>query len=327
MMKKISIIIPIHNNEKQLSRCLNSFLIQKYEKLELICVDDHSRDNSLKICQQYANQYENIILKRLPKHLSGVSNARNYGLEVATGDIIGFSDADDTSVMGALHCVNNDFEKNNNLKVVNYSFNVIDRKNNRKVRGKKEVIRSDNFINYLLYKENVQGFLWNKYFDKKIINNIRFRTCLSKAEDLNFIFRVLAASPDAVVIISNRFIYNYCYNDNSVSHTNTKNSDFDYLNSYLDLLNLKGISKRTHSILKYRIYKQARDIKRIYTLNSEERDLLDKLLKSCLIDYIGNYKLGWKDDTFSTFKHVLGHLFPQLKNIYRKLGESSNYEN
>ena len=150
---------------------------------------------------------------------------------------------------------------------------------------------------------------------------------MEDSEDLNFIFRVLAASPDAVVIISNRFIYNYCYNDNSVSHTNTKNSDFDYLNSYLDLLNLKGISKRTHSILKYRIYKQARDIKRIYTLNSEERDLLDKLLKSCLIDYIGNYKLGWKDDTFSTFKHVLGHLFPQLKNIYRKLGESSNYEN
>ena len=89
----VSIIVPIYNKEKYLEKCLDSILGQTYRDLEIILVDDGSTDNSLAICQHYAEKDPRIKIYHKPN--GGVSSARNLGLEKSTGKYISFVDPDD----------------------------------------------------------------------------------------------------------------------------------------------------------------------------------------------------------------------------------------
>ena len=89
----ISVIIPVHNVEKYLDRCIQSVLNNTYRDLEIILVENGSTDHSLAICKKYEEQYVNT--KLIVADCAGLSHARNLGLAYATGDFISFVDADD----------------------------------------------------------------------------------------------------------------------------------------------------------------------------------------------------------------------------------------
>ena len=89
----LTVIVPIYNVEKYLRRCIDSILVQTYGKLEIILVDDGSTDRSGKICDEYAKKDQRI--KVIHKMNGGSADARNTGLENATGEFIGFVDSDD----------------------------------------------------------------------------------------------------------------------------------------------------------------------------------------------------------------------------------------
>jgi glycosyltransferase involved in cell wall biosynthesis len=89
----ISVIIPIYNSEKYLNECISSVLKQTYKDFELILVDDGSTDESLKVCNDFAKIDSRITVVHQVN--SGVSIARNRGLEIAKGDFIAFVDSDD----------------------------------------------------------------------------------------------------------------------------------------------------------------------------------------------------------------------------------------
>lgn len=89
-MPKLSIIVPVYNTSKYLKKCLDSVLNQSFKDFELICVDDGSTDNSFAILQEYSN-----YAKILQKPNGGLSSARNYALDRATGDYVLFVDSDD----------------------------------------------------------------------------------------------------------------------------------------------------------------------------------------------------------------------------------------
>lgn len=93
MNSKISVIIPVYNIEEYLERCLDSVIAQTYTNLEIIVVDDGSTDSSPSICDEYAGKDERI--KVIHKKNGGLSDARNAGLKVATGDYVGYVDGDD----------------------------------------------------------------------------------------------------------------------------------------------------------------------------------------------------------------------------------------
>lgn len=92
-MKKISIIVPVYKVESYLSRCIDSILAQTYQNFELMLVDDGSLDRCGEICDNYAKKDDRIKVIHQPNR--GVSAARNAGLDLATGDYIGFVDSDD----------------------------------------------------------------------------------------------------------------------------------------------------------------------------------------------------------------------------------------
>lgn len=90
---KISVIIPLFNAELFIAKCIDSLILQTYKDIEIIVVNDGSTDGSLNILQRYTNSHSNIIV--LTKENEGPGVARNYGLDICTGDIVMFLDADD----------------------------------------------------------------------------------------------------------------------------------------------------------------------------------------------------------------------------------------
>lgn len=91
-MTKVSIIVPVYNGEKLLKRCLKSLLNQTLQDIEIICVNDGSTDNSVKIIKKYLDSRLKLINNNIN---SGLSVSRNKGMEIATGEYVGFVDCDD----------------------------------------------------------------------------------------------------------------------------------------------------------------------------------------------------------------------------------------
>jgi len=92
-MKKVSIIVPVYNVEQYLEKCLDSLVNQTLKDIEIIVVNDGSPDNSQEIIDKYAKKYS--IIKAYKKINGGLSDARNYGIEKASGEYLAFIDSDD----------------------------------------------------------------------------------------------------------------------------------------------------------------------------------------------------------------------------------------
>ena len=90
---RISVIVPVYNVEQYLPRCVESILAQTYENLEILLVDDGTKDNSGAICDAYARQDARV--KAIHKKNGGLSSARNAGIDAATGEYLSFVDSDD----------------------------------------------------------------------------------------------------------------------------------------------------------------------------------------------------------------------------------------
>ena len=91
---KVSVIVPVYNVEAYLERCLDSLVKQTLEEMEIIVVNDGTKDNSQAIIDRYAAAYPQKVIS-LIKENGGLSDARNYGIPYAHGEYIGFVDSDD----------------------------------------------------------------------------------------------------------------------------------------------------------------------------------------------------------------------------------------
>lgn len=94
MRPKVSVIVPVYNVEIYLEKCLNSLIMQQLSDIEIIVVNDGSKDNSQQIIDDFANRFPEKI-KAFTKENGGLSDARNFGLKHCTGNYIGFVDSDD----------------------------------------------------------------------------------------------------------------------------------------------------------------------------------------------------------------------------------------
>ena len=94
MKIKVSVIVPVYNVEAYLDKCLNSLVNQTLKEIEIIVVNDGSKDNSEKIIEKYKEKYPEKI-KYYKKENGGLSSARNYGLKYAIGEYVAFVDSDD----------------------------------------------------------------------------------------------------------------------------------------------------------------------------------------------------------------------------------------
>ena len=204
MKPKVSIIIPVYKVEKYLECCLNTVLNQTLREIEIILVDDGSPDNCGKICDEYAAKDNRIVV--IHKENAGVSAARNSGLEIATGEFIGFVDGDD-------YVASTMFEEMYrqvtlaNADMAMCQFSIIDGKAEQLVYENTEddfkvklIDNKDAFRIIADFSCPVQVAVWNKLFKKKLVENLLFDTNKRMAEDMEFLMRALFRSESIVYI-------------------------------------------------------------------------------------------------------------------------------
>ena len=219
----ISIIVPIYNVEKYLSRCLESLIMQSFTDIEIICIIDGSLDRSKEICENYKKKDNRIII--ITQSNMGVSAARNTGLENATGIYIQFCDPDDYYTPDMCKKMYDTITASD-VDIVSTGTNIIYDQVDI-IRGDHEYFRvkgsGKNIINNEVIK-NIDVSLWNKIFKKSIIDAyyIRFPKGLVY-EDAAFIYKYLFTTRSMFYL--SEYLYNYVRHENSIMSNTYKKSN------------------------------------------------------------------------------------------------------
>lgn len=225
----ISIIIPVYNAEKYLEKCIDSIIKQTYSSLEIILINDGSKDRSLDICYKYANDDKRIVV--IDKKNEGVSIARNKGIEIATGKWISFIDADDWIELDMYENMIRK-SKNSELDIVicNCYINKGENEDKNDFLSNKDRIYNKDEITIFQqkflckgikeYKPYVWGIgaPWCKLYRSKLLkeNNIRFIPGLTRNED--GLFNLYALEYARKLLYIPQCLYHYRVLSDSLSH-------------------------------------------------------------------------------------------------------------
>lgn len=226
MKKELSIIVPVYNAERFLSRCVESILNQSYKNFELILVDDGSKDGSYSLCKEYASKDNRVIV--LTKENGGASSARNMGLRRAVGEYIGFVDADDFILSDMYEYMINLIKKmQSDIVICDYT------NNKNKLNSKKNenlIIIEDNQkimeYFYRLNKEQSNYSVWNRVFSRKCLEQVSFLEGYI-TEDVLFTFDSYRNA--SKVVISNQIKYYYDIGNSGITKTKLSLKDQDLL--------------------------------------------------------------------------------------------------
>ncbi len=216
-LPKVSIVVPVYNMGNTIESCVKSLTGQDYPNIEIILVDDGSKDNSFEKCKELEEKNNNI--KAFHTYNRGSGPARNYGIEKANGNYIYFPDADDYLETNAISILV-ECMQNNKCDLVVFGFKNIDTRG-RLVKTKDYTflckdgneIRQD-YSNYMttMSKWGIQGAPWNKFFDLGIIKRYGIEyPSLRRHQDEGFIARYMC-HVQKVCFIPN-VLYTYYTND------------------------------------------------------------------------------------------------------------------
>lgn len=216
---KVSVIVPVYNVEKYLAKCLDSLVSQTHENIEILVVNDGSTDRSGEIIQHYAQRYPDKITA-FQKENGGLSDARNFGLDRAIGDYIGFVDSDDY-VHPAM------FEEMTTLAEKHHAEMVIC--NIRKVDPQGKMIQKITQVpdmpekiclenNFSVFSD-ISYFACNKLFKRDLFKRKRFKKNIH-FEDIQLIPQLLLDC--TIVAQTQNYHYQYLERADSISKTHTE---------------------------------------------------------------------------------------------------------
>lgn len=233
--KKVSIIVPVYNVEEFLPDCLNSLINQTYENIEIILINDGSRDGSLEILKSFAQKDSRIIIFDNENH--GVSYTRNFGIKNSTGDYIAFVDSDDVVAKNYIENLVNSLEENNvDMSICGYT--CFDKKQPDFLNsGDCKVFTDD--LETAFYTVTMGGIA-GKLYKKSIIvsNNLTVDENIFVCEDLLFNMQYVSFS-DSLVFCGSK-LYGYRQRESSAVHTNLSPKWFTILKTYKYLFNNYG---------------------------------------------------------------------------------------
>lgn len=226
--KKVSIIMPAYNAEKYISKCIESIINQSIKEWELIIIDDGSTDSTGQICEGYKKNDTRIQV--FHQKNSGVSIARNKGIENAGGTYIAFVDSDDILTPDSLK---NRIQLIKDSDMAIAAYEIIDQheKNIKRMPECKKYFwnRNQGLHNVIIGEEiGYQGYLWNKLFVRKIImdNELKFLPGIAYNEDRLFIVEYLLCSKK--IHLNDEIVYVYRQNEDGAMGYLNKMKDNDY---------------------------------------------------------------------------------------------------
>ena len=324
----IDIIIPVYNTPKSdLERCLSSVLKQTYKNYKVYIIDDGSHDEVKNYLDNYVNDKDNFYVKHILN--SGVSNARNVGIDISSSQYLTFLDADDTLVESFLEDAYNLIEKNN-LDLVIGGYNEIKNDKVYKVRKCEPdfyIYSKDNlelFIDKLLsgkLKNNNKiignlpsGRIYTRLYKRSVLGDLRFNKNLGMSEDTLFMIDLM--NKVNTIGISSHVWYNYYINDYSISRRKVNDKVInDHMNFIKEIYN-RMITEKNKEIKNAYIFRIFKSLINLVDLvkSSDNNSLLNNILNDevfkCLndldisdyinisdteIEFLNNYRDGLYD--------------------------------
>ena len=308
----ISIIVPVYNVERYLKRCVESILNQSYTNIELLLIDDGSKDKSGAICDEYAKKDGRV--KVVHKENGGVSIARNLGIEMAQGKYIIFVDSDDwISELNVETHIKALKENDCQLTFSSWEMRGL-RKAQKKFENKVIELfnKNDNTGEILISFNNP----WNKLFVTEIIksNQLKFPVGVKYGEDTYFVWKYLMHCKKICLRQEVLYFYNLL-NLKSATRQSFKNkakwllSDLEVLKQLVDLYDIKDQYKvkTIERFLSFSMISGVYELLQNYKNNKEK--ILDEIRK--LLDLYEPY-------IFYCEKHKLENNEPLEKSFYTR---------
>jgi len=325
----ISIIIPIYKVEDYIRRCIDSIVSQTYKNLEIILVDDGSPDNCGNICEEYSLKDKRI--KVIHKKNGGLSSARNFGLDIASGEYIGFVDSDDWIENDMYESLYNAiiFHKADISVCGRYiaSGNKITTISDSE---KAEVFTRCEALSELVLDEysGMKNFAWDKLYKKELFDNVRYPEgkCY---EDIFTTYKLFSLTNKIVDIKSPK--YYYLMREDSICGSNTPSKRFDYFEANMECLEfIKNLEPKLADICDKQMFNRLEfclnDIllldfeKNDYT--SEINDILAKLQEKYL-SLKNSKQMGLKQKAYllfiCKFPKLYTYIYPKHKVRKTKL--------
>ncbi len=280
-MPKVSIIVPVYNEEEYLSTCLDSLVKQTLDDIEIITIDDNSTDNSLNILLDYARKYPNIKVYHNEKNI-GQGASRNRGLKFATGEYIGFVDSDDY-IRNTMYedmykaAINNNYPE---LVTTDVMFIKDDGYANRDLeflaRGKEKIINPIQDRSFVISESPT---VCNKIFRRDTLKDFYFVED-SLFEDIPFSYTKYMEAFKVVTIPSINYFYRRDINRGVSSINYRENSHITDIFKVLDRLDFDMKNSSRYEIFKdeIKLIQLAYSLIRVEEVNNWDLDEEKKIL-------------------------------------------------
>ena len=305
---KVSVIVPIYNVRKYIEKCLDSLVNQTFD-IEIILVNDGSKENEEELIKPYLEKYKNI--KYIKKENGGLSSARNEGIKHATSEYIAFLDSDDY-VEWDMYLKMYEKAKSSNFDMVLCDIKYVYPDKIQKVSSGINEDTTD--IKRAML--TIHPAAWNKLFKRELFeNNIYFKEGIW-FEDVEFLYRILPFVKSIGVV--DDALINYIQRDNSITHTTSSKID-DYLDNFKGIVDFY---KKNNLYNQYKLELEYVFVRYIYATYIKQALLHDyKTYQECVLKarklvlkYFPNYK---KNIYF--YKSLKGLYLISFNNIVAKL--------
>ncbi len=301
MGEKISVIVPVYNVEAYLERCVESILQQTYAHFELILINDGSTDSSGQICDHLASQYENIKVYHIEN--AGVSNARNMGIQLATGSWVTFIDSDDfvtqdylATLASAVEGVNVGFV----IAPLHHIKNgiVTDLPSHS---GKTELWSTEETMKELLMTTRTSFFPVAKLFKRDLLADKKFNTNYHLAEDALFLTELLLKTRCSCVFID-KPVYYYDHREGSAT-TSVNQHVFDTIEVYQHIIAQvsQAFPNLKYELINRECWSYITVYDKIIFTSREEYQKEKAELRTWIVQHRREI---WKDAYFTTFRKV-----------------------
>ena len=218
-MPKVSIIVPVYQVEKHLKKCLNSLVNQTLEDIEILLINDGSPDNSQLIIDEFQKKYP-LKIKSFTKENGGLSDARNFGLDRASGEFIGFVDSDD-EVSKTMFEEMYVLAKNHEAELVICNLQKVDQSGNiiQKLTQIPNMPEKIDLKNHFSVFSDLSYFACNKIFKGELFKNKRFKKGVH-FEDIQLIPQLLLDCK--TIAQTQNYHYQYLERTDSITKTHTR---------------------------------------------------------------------------------------------------------
>lgn len=301
MGEKISVIVPVYNVEAYLERCVESILQQTYAHFELILINDGSTDSSGQICDHLASQYENIKVYHIEN--AGVSNARNMGIQLATGSWVTFIDSDDFVTQDYLATLASAVEGLN----VGFVIAPLHHIKNGIVTdipphsGKTELWSTEETMKELLMTTRTSFFPVAKLFKRDLLAYEKFNTNYHLAEDALFLTELLLKTRCSCIFID-KPVYYYDHREGSAT-TSVNRYVFDTIEVYQQIIAQvsQAFPNLQYELINRECWSYITVYDKIIFTSREEYQKEKSELRTWIVQH--RHEI-WKDAYFTTFRKV-----------------------